>query len=181
MVTNDKGQCVIKLFDKQKKEVVDVIVDEDDYYFLKQCSMFLNKGRPTITVNGKLVYLSRYIRNYHGDDFVDHINRNPLDNRIDNLRVLTPQQNAWNRGPAKNSISGYVGVYPSGKKWVARIYVDDKTIHLGTFDNKEDAARKRDVATKKHYGGYGYLNFPEIVPDLAIIDASPSSSSAALQ
>lgn len=67
-------------------------------------------------------------------DCIDHINGNKTDNRIENLREVTQQQNQHNRTTAKgyswNKIS---------KKWQAHIRLNNKGIHLGVFDKEEDA------------------------------------------
>jgi hypothetical protein len=106
---------------------------------------------------------------YHGywpADFIDHINGDKKDNRIENLREATSYQNMANRGKTsarlkkKNkygvSHNLYVGVYqiPSGM-WVARL----QATHLGTFETPEEAALVRDHAAILAYGAYAHTNF----------------------
>lgn len=93
----------------------------------------------------------------------DHINGNGLDNRRCNLRPATHQQNAGNRRIPSNNTSGYKGVYRtrSTGKWFARIVVNDENVHLGTFDDKVDAALAYDVAAREAFGEYALLNFPD--------------------
>ena len=93
------------------------------------------------------------------DFYVDHINGNKLDNRLENLRIVTPQQNNMNKTSSKNSTSQYIGIYLYNKKWRASIKVNNKNIHLGTFINEIDAAKSRDLATKEYFGIHGKLNF----------------------
>lgn len=83
---------------------------------------------------------------------MDHINQNQVDNRISNLREATPQENQRNKRLLPNNTSGHVGVSRSdtGKRWIARIGVDDKIIRLGTFDRKEDAVRARKEAERRY-------------------------------
>lgn len=87
------------------------------------------------------------VNNNWPEQGVDHINGNPSDNRICNLRLASHLQNMRNRCRPKNNSSGVVGVYwfNRSKKWQAQINVNRKKIHLGFFDRKEDAieARKR--------------------------------------
>jgi hypothetical protein len=86
---------------------------------------------------------------------LDHKNRNSSDNRIDNLREATVLENAQNKSIQKNNASGIVGVSysPSRELWRSQIWVNKKTIHLGTFKTKEDAifARKSAEATYHPY------------------------------
>ncbi len=71
---------------------------------------------------------------------IDHINGIKTDNRICNLRDVVPQVNLQNRKNfRRNPMSALQGVSPSLKKWTARISVDRKTIHLGSFETKDEA------------------------------------------
>ena len=73
---------------------------------------------------------------------LDHINGNPLDNRISNLRIATPAENSQNRIRANNNSShGKLGLSFDKKKqlWRARIGLDGKRIYLGKFKSQDDA------------------------------------------
>ena len=91
---------------------------------------------------------------------VDHIDRNPLNNQKYNLRICTKSQNAINSKISKNNSSGFNGVYwqKDAKKWRARVKVNYKIIHLGYFDNKIEAAKAYNKATKKYFGEFARLN-----------------------
>ena len=81
---------------------------------------------------------------------IDHINRIRTDNRINNLREVTHQQNCQNmKNESVKSASGFVGVVSSDKRFRARITVDSVQMHLGMFDTKEDAHRAYVEARKK--------------------------------
>lgn len=74
---------------------------------------------------------------------VDHRHGDGLDNRKQNLREVTTQQNGMNRqGPNRNSTSGIRGVnwHRHKQKWVARTMVGGKSHHLGYFTDKTEAA-----------------------------------------
>lgn len=162
---NEKNQCIIELFNKKKEKVGETIVDEDIYYLLKIFTMNLSKNKVNINVidydnNRKNMFLSRFIMNYNGENFIDHINNNTLDNRKCNLRIVTPEQNSMNRKSQKKSLSKYIGVSKKYKKWQVEITFKGKKIYLGSFSDEIEAAKSRDIATKKYFGEYGNLNFP---------------------
>lgn len=85
---------------------------------------------------------------YHGappEGEIDHINHIKHDNRIENLRDVPTVMNARNLGVSSRNNSGVVGVsfHNTIKKWRARIRVDDREIHLGTFDTMKEAIQAR--------------------------------------
>ena len=80
---------------------------------------------------------------------VDHINRNPSDNRLKNLRDVSQAVNCKNAGRAPKSASGYRGVYPTKKgTWAVQIWSGGKAISLGRFKELSDAVRVRANAEK---------------------------------
>lgn len=83
---------------------------------------------------------------------IDHINGNPLDNRISNLRSVTQSANIQNSARPRNNTSGVIGVhwYPPLKKWHARLKKGGKTFHLGYFEEIADAAAARIAAERLH-------------------------------
>lgn len=88
----------------------------------------------------------------------DHINRNPLDNRKENLRRCTFNQNQRNQGPRKHNTSGYKGVTKTGNGWCARIWVNSEPFYLGFFKEKEKAALAYNSAAKAMHKDFAYLN-----------------------
>ena len=91
-----------------------------------------------------------------GEKFYDHINRNPFDNRKNNLRKATLCENARNHDISKRNTSGFIGVVWSktNNKWRSRITVNGQRITLGFFENKEDAIVARLQAEFKYYGEF---------------------------
>lgn len=84
---------------------------------------------------------------------IDHIDGNPSNNRIDNLRDCSDAENSKNRGRASNNRSGVTGVSWVGKiqSWHAYIYVSRSTReHLGYFKSIEDAKQARAEAVARH-------------------------------
>jgi hypothetical protein len=94
---------------------------------------------------------------------VDHKNGDKLDNRRENLRICTIAENIRNSKTStkKGKTSRYKGVYWVGriKKWVARIHVDRKGLHVGVFTDEAEAARAYDVAARQHFGEFARTNF----------------------
>lgn len=96
-------------------------------------------------------------------EITDHINRNGLDNRRSNLRVVNAKISALNRRKfaqfgGKLTHSKYRGVTWNRGKWQAQIRVDGKTHHLGYFMCEADAANAYDNAAKRFSGDDAELN-----------------------
>ena len=83
---------------------------------------------------------------------IDHIDGCRSNNRFKNLRLVTRSENQQNRKPMKNTTSKYTGVHwcSKNKKWMARIIINRKYIHLGQFDY-ENEANASYLAAKKVY------------------------------
>jgi hypothetical protein len=92
--------------------------------------------------------------------FIDHINGDGLDNRKENLRIVTNRQNGHNNSGQSNRLGRYKGVYlnRTGKKFVARITVDYKQLCLGSYQNETDAAIAYNNAAIKYFGEFARLN-----------------------
>ena len=81
--------------------------------------------------------------------YIDHIDGNPANNKIDNLRLATNSLNQRNQRPNKNNKSGFVGVKIYGN----RFYVTCAGKRVGSFDDYEDAVEAR-VMAEKEMGGF---------------------------
>lgn len=84
---------------------------------------------------------------------LDHVNGNPSDNRIANLRLASQAQNNQNHPARKDSASGVRGVMrrKDTGRWRAEIRVDKRLISLGCFDSLEEAAVARKQAEHKYF------------------------------
>ena len=94
---------------------------------------------------------------------VDHINGNGLDNRRENLRICTNQQNQGN-AKARRGSSQFKGVSRKGNRWIAYIQFNRKFRSLGSFESEHDAALAYDAAALECFGEFAALNFPEAKP-----------------
>lgn len=87
---------------------------------------------------------------------IDHINGNPIDNRIENLREATHQQNMCNQKIRSDNTSGVKGVSHTkrGKPWRAQININGKVVYLGNFSTKEEAIECRKRAENRTHGTF---------------------------
>jgi hypothetical protein len=107
------------------------------------------------------IWMAREILGCNLEEEADHWNHYTLDNRRNNLRKCTHQQNMRNREIQSNNTSGYIGVrwHERDKCWRASIKHNKIEIELGTFHSPEKAARTRDEMAKKLHGEFAVLNF----------------------
>lgn len=111
-----------------------LIIDDEDYELIKRFTLNVSKQSNGFYIK---VLKGNWAKNIHcflmnppkGKE-VDHINRNPLDNRRSNLRIATHAQNSYNKFAEKVSASGFKGVYWVKDKnmWCARITHDARSI-----------------------------------------------------
>ena len=102
-------------------------------------------GYQKITIDWKQYYSHRLAWLYMTGELskdVDHIDRNPSNNRFNNLRSVTKSQNQHNRVKQCNNTSGYKGViyFKRTGRWRANIWVNDANHYLGYFDTPEEAS-----------------------------------------
>jgi hypothetical protein len=93
---------------------------------------------------------------------IDHINRNKLDNRLENLRVITSRENSYNRTKSKSSKNKYKGVIKKNNKYVASITKDGVKREIGGFETEEDAAKMYDMMAEELFGEFAGFNFEKI-------------------
>lgn len=96
----------------------------------------------------RLIWL--YVHGKWPDGMLDHINRDKLDNRIENLREADMALNVRNRDAYPSKL-GVKGVYPRGNKFRASIQVNGKQHHLGMFDTIPEAKAARKEAEARYW------------------------------
>lgn len=125
---------------------------EDAEKILEHCWYKDVTGYPASTINGKTIRLHAFL----GFKWHDHCDRNKLNNKKENLRPCTYNQNGTNKGLRRDNVSGVVGVYwyARDRKWKSQINIDGQVKYLGAFVNKEDAIKARLKAEFEHYGDF---------------------------
>ena len=139
-----------------------VKVDPDILLLASERSWHVHQGYPATTLgSGKRaykLYLHRFVTQAKSGTIIDHANGDPFDNRRDNLRLASKAQNTANTGPLKNNKSGSKGVVKRGSRYRAFVHKNGKTIYLGSFHTKQEAACEYDRAAKKLFGKFAKTN-----------------------
>lgn len=147
------------------------MVDDSDYEVISAYHWYFNGKyvvrniwvKPNKYTTG---YLHRMIMAPSDGLQVDHVNRNTLDNRRCNLRIVTASQNQMNRPVQKNNYSGIKGVFRKrtvvrGREyvyWAAYIHKDKTSMYLGLFKTKELAGDAYNEAAKRLHGEFACIN-----------------------
>jgi len=159
---------------RDKKQIIDYTkVDDEDFERLNKRRWYRDLDGYAHSVDyiigkKKWIHISmateimKQYNMYDNNKIVDHINRNKLDNRKCNLRMVTKSQSQQNKDKYRNNTSGYKGVYfdknNSVRPWSSCITSNSKYIYLGRFFTKEEAAKAYNVAAKKYHGEFAVYN-----------------------
>jgi hypothetical protein len=159
----------LKIKSKKYGEQI-IIIDDEDHNKIKNYiwhvapskngySLYAKTG---ILKNGKrsILKMHRLLMNFPENKIVDHINTNSLDNRKENLRICTNQENQMNGTKRMNGTSKYKGVYfdKSRNKFVANIMKDGKKVFTKRFDTEDQAAIAYNIAALKYFGEFARPN-----------------------
>ena len=101
-------------------------------------------GYLVVTIDRKKYKVHRLIYAMFHDEVpavLDHVNGDPADNRIENLRPATVQQNSYNRKVNTTSTTGIKNVHPLHGKWMAQCQANGVRRYLGMFNSVEDATK----------------------------------------
>jgi hypothetical protein len=167
----DGNVCRIKTYDINGTEVAEIITDvkyKKDVELLKwhiSPKGYAEANWCDINNKWQKVKLHQWIFHLSGQEVpdgceIDHKDGNKLNCLENNLRICTPLQNQHNKRKKKTNISGSIGVHWSkrSRKWIAQICINYNIIHLGSFDNKEDAIKAYNTAAIKYHGEFAVLN-----------------------
>jgi hypothetical protein len=122
------------------------VSSSDGYRYV---SIKTNSGRARLPVHRIVFFL---VNKYWPEGFMDHIDHDRLNNKIENLRVVTNNENQKNTNISTKNKSGITGVHfnKQKNKWKAEICVDRKNIYLGIFSDFLEAVKVRKEAEKKY-------------------------------
>lgn len=116
-------------------------------------------GYKVVHFNGKIVLLHRlialtFIPNPDDKPFVDHINGDKLDNRVENLRWATREENNRNQKKPLKKSGLPRGVQKEGKRFRARIRHNGTNLGLGTYATVEEASAVYEAAAQELFGEF---------------------------
>jgi len=167
-----KEQILMNMFETKSTDRVipltlgySAVIDAADYPIVAGLKWLANV-RPSGIVyalardGGMWLYMHRLIAGTREGFYTDHIDGNGLNNRRENLRECTRQQNRGNSGKSKTKRapgSRYKGVSKNGKYWRA-IYAGR---YLGSFSIEKEAAGAYDAAVRVELGEFARLNLSE--------------------
>lgn len=126
------------------------LVDDEDYLELSKFKWYTVKTaglfyavRHSHMISGMrhTIFMHREILAFPKGMETDHINGNGLDNRRENLRIVTTRENQQNRHTHKSSKYPGVDWKAKSNKWRSRIQIDNKSQHLGYFNDEKSAAQ----------------------------------------
>lgn len=158
----------IEIFDSKHNSYEFIIDEEDKCIFDEWDAKVRHNGSDKLYIELKktegpirmITYYHRYLLNCPEDMVVDHINSDTFDNRKENLRICSQQQNRLNNVKTRNKCySNFIGVTwnKAVSKWQAKLH----RTYLGRFDDEVLAAKAVDTKAREVYGKYAKLNFPD--------------------
>lgn len=148
----------------------EAIVDDADFEWLSQFKWcYSSKGYAVRRGQQKALLMHRVILQTPSSLDTDHINRNRLDNRRSNLRIVTTSQNLMNKtkmtGHSSSIYKGVSLLTPRETQrlhpWRACIRFGSRFIHIGLFLDEIEAAKAYDAKARELFGEFAYLNFPD--------------------
>jgi len=166
------GNDVIIYLDRRDGSVLETVIDISDfdkilgykYKWFSKCNINTDsyygystvyRGSPNLGFQNSTVKLSKYILDYTGDQEVDHMDHDTLNNRRSNLRVAEFKDNSTHRKTRnKNNKSGYRNVCFIDGFYIVQLQVDGKNTVLGKFKDVHEAGKFAKEMREKYYGNF---------------------------
>lgn len=158
-LSTDGLTALLPLYGQHNAIVAHAVVDASDAAWAGQWRWGYHHGyaervdlsgeRPqTVALHRELLGLPRVSDGRQGD----HINRNRLDDRRSNLRIVPKGKNPQNMGNRRGTSSQYRGVSWSSKmrKWLVQVNVNGRSKYFGVFDSEEAAAERARAVRREH-------------------------------
>jgi len=135
------------------------LVDDGDFEWLSQWKWHYGNGRAArkssrLFGKEKNIMMHRVITGVSDGMQVDHINHDTLDNRRENLRIVTPSQNGMNRGVYSSNKLGVKGVTRHGSGFRAQVVVGGKLVYQKAFRTLQEAKDAYEREAQKYHGEY---------------------------
>ena len=126
-----------------------VIIDDSDFDLVSKHAWFLNPQGYACTKirfapgrkNRKTVGMHRLILGDPPEAHIDHVNRNKLDNRRENLFPCSCSENNRNKPTLPNKASKYRGVSKNRNRWQVVLRINGKLEWFGSYATEEEAAK----------------------------------------
>ena len=149
---DENSDCYIPLTNSSEK----VLCSKEDYNDLMKYTWYKNGTYVKMTNEDwrihRYIYINLMGKSLSDGMIVDHVNRNSLDNRRENLRMITNRQNAQNKSKSQKASSSFHGVclVKKTQNYRARITDKGKVVSLGTFSTELEAATAYDLYLAHH-------------------------------
>ena len=157
----------IKIFNKKSEYKCSTFIDIDDFDKINDSKIYEKYGYARVNINnsnGKKIFLHRMLLEVDDKNiFVDHINHNTLDNRKNNLRIVSIKQNMYN---TKKDINKGVRYDKKVNRYGSSIMFNYKSIWLGKYDLFEEAKIARYFAEIKLFGEYRNKDYDDEIKEM---------------
>ncbi len=131
------------------KRILKQMINSNGYYII---NLYKNNNMKTFKVHRLIA--KAFLPNLENKECIDHCDNNKLNNTISNLRWCDLSENQHNRKLNKNNTSSVKGVRFESNKWRAQIRFNNKTIHIGYYNNIEDAKQARQKKAAELFGEF---------------------------
>lgn len=163
-ISDRGGYLEISLYNTKLEIIAYSKIDKKSLDLIKNYRWCLVDGY--VSAKSNTILLHRLLTNCPANKYVDHINGDPLDNQLKNLRTVSPSQNVMNRRKGLNTSSKYKGVTIIKRinknniyiRWMSQIKFKNK-LKSKIFKDEISAAKNYDIWAKELFGDYAKLNF----------------------